>query len=211
MKNIGKIAKKLICLLISITCMVTAFACSSASATSNKELLITGKTAQYFTDETIPDADITSILNAGINATSAMNKQNWYFSAVTNKDLLKEFKENMSKNMPPQMKDQPNPKAGLGDSPLAIVVSCGDKGEYDAGLATQSMYDYAVLSGYGAKILSSPCRMINDGYKQKLNIPNGMNSVAVIIIGKVKDMSGVDGVTSASLRKTFDEVSTIIK
>lgn len=211
MNNIRKITKNLLCLFVAIACMAMAFACSSTSATSNKELLITGKTAQYFTDEAISDADITNILNAGINATSAMNKQNRYFSAVTNKDLLKEFKENMSKNMPPQMKEQPNPKAGLGDSPLAIVVSCGDKGEYDAGLATQSMYDYAVLSGYGAKILSSPCRMINDGYKQKLNIPNGMNSVAVIIIGKVKDMSGVDGVTSASLRKAFDEVATIIK
>ena len=207
-----KITKKILCLSTILACMATLFACTNtASTTTDKELLITGKTAQYFTDEEVPSGDITNILNAGINATSAMNKQNWYFSAVTDKVLLNEFKENMSKNMPPQMKDQPNPKAGLGDAPLAIIVSCGDKGEYDAGLATQSMYDYAVLSGYGAKILSSPCRMINENYKQKLNIPNGMNSVAVIIIGKVKDMGVVDGVTSASLRKSFDEVATIIK
>ena len=208
----GKITKKILCLLTILACMAIIFACTNSVTTTNdKELLISGKTAQYFTDETVPTGDITNILNAGINATSAMNKQNWYFSAVTDKVLLNEFKENMSKNMPPQMKDQQYPKAGLGDSPLAIVVSCGDKGEYDAGLATQSMYDYAVLSGYGAKILSSPCRMINEGFKENLNIPSGMNSVAVIIIGKVKDMSGVDGVTSASLRKSFDEVATIIK
>lgn len=207
-----KITKKTLCLSIILACMATLFACTNtASTTTDKELLITGKTAQYFTDEEVPSGDITNILNAGINATSAMNKQNWYFSAVTDKVLLNEFKENMSKNMPPQMKDHPNPKAGLGDAPLAIVVSCGDKGEYDAGLATQSMYDYAVLSGYGAKILSSPCRMINENYKQKLNIPNGMNSVAVIIIGKVKDMGVADGVTSASVRKPFDEVAAIIK
>ena len=207
----GKITKKILCLLTISACMAMTFACSNATTTSDKEILIIGKTAQYFTDEAVPSGDITNILNAGINATSAMNKQDWHFSAVTDKVLLNEFKENMSKNMPPQMKDQPNPKAGLGDTPLAIVVSCGVKGDYDAGLATQSMYDYAVLSGYGAKILSSPCKMINENYKQKLGIPNGMNSVAVIIIGKVRDMNGVDGVTSASLRKSFDEVVTIIK
>lgn len=117
-----KITTKTLCLSIILACMATLFACTNtASTTRDKEILITGKTAQYFTDEEVPSGDITNILNAGINATSAMNKQNWYFSAVTDKVLLNEFEENMSKNMPPQMKDQPNPKAGLGDAQLAIV------------------------------------------------------------------------------------------
>ena len=52
--------------------MAVTFACSSqASSATNKELLITGKTAQYFTEDAIPDTDITNILNAGINSTSA--------------------------------------------------------------------------------------------------------------------------------------------
>ena len=205
--------KKILFVLSSlIMCSFVFTAClSSAKTVDKKDLLITEKTTQYFTDDAVPESDIKAIVNAGINATSAMNKQNWHFSVITNKSLLNEFKENMSKNMPPQMKDQTNPKAQFGDTPLAIVISCGDKGEYDAGLASQNIYDYAILSGYGAKIVSSPCKMLNDNYKEKLGIPADMNAVAAIMIGKVKNVDGVDGVTSASTRKPFDEVVTIIK
>ena len=45
---------------------------------------------------------------------------------------------------------------------------------------------------------------------KKLNIPSNMNAVAVVLIGKVKDMSNVDGITSATTRKSFDEVVSII-
>ena len=38
-----------------------------------------------------------------------------------------------------------------------------------------------------------------------------MNVVAAINIGKKKNMDGVDGVTSASTRKSFDEVVTMIE
>ena len=195
-------------LLVYMICSFILTSCTSSA--SNKALLISEKTTQYFTDETISENDIIAIVNAGMNATSAMNNQNWHFSVVTNKDLLNEFKENMSKNMPPQMKEQPNPKAQLGDSPLAIVISCGNKGEYDAGLASQNIFDYAILSGYGAKIVSSPCKMLNDNYKSKLGIPTDMNAVAVVLIGNKKNVEALDDITSASTRKAFDEVVTTI-
>lgn len=75
----------------------------------------------------------------------------------------------------------------------------------------QNIYDFAILSGYGAKILTSPCKILNDGYKAKLGVPSNMNVVAAINIGKKKNMDGVDGVTSASTRKSFDEVVTMIE
>ena len=75
----------------------------------------------------------------------------------------------------------------------------------------QNIYDFAILSGYGAKIFTSPCKTLNDGYKAKLGVPSNMNVVAAINIGKKKNMDGVDGVTSASTRKIFDEVVTMIE
>ena len=201
--------------LVSVSLIICSFvfsACSgSISSSSDKSLLISDKTTQYFTDEAIPESDIVAIVNAGMNASSAMNNQDWHFSVVTNKELLNEFVENMSKNMPPQMKEQANPKSQFGDTPLAIIVSCGNKGEFDAGLAMQNIYDYAILSGYGAKIFTSPCKMLNDGYKEKLGVPSNMSVVATINIGKKKNMDGVDGVTSASTRKPYDEVVTRIE
>ena len=50
----------------------------------------------------------------------------------------------------------------------------------------QNIYDFAILSGYGAKILTSPCKILNDGYKAKLGVPSNMNVVAAINIGKKK-------------------------
>ena len=201
--------KKLIFLLPLI--LLVGCTNSNDAYVDSKEKLITEKTTQYFTDEKLPDEDINKILEAGRNATSAMNSQNWYFSAITNTDLLNEFKEKTMANMPPQMKEQKNSKAQFGSSPLAIVVSCKERGEYDAGLASQNMFDYAIMLGYGAKIVSSPCRMINSEYKNKLNIPSDMNAVAVVLIGKVRDVEGYDAITSATTRKPLDEISTIIK
>lgn len=198
MKKIIRVSVSLIVLVSLIGCSSKAVA--STNQVSNKDLLITEKTTQQFSDEPVPEEDIIKIVNAGINATSAVNKQDWHFSVVTNKDLLNEFKTKISFG---------GNRAQFGDGPLEIVISCGEKGEYDAGLATQNIVDYAVLSGYGIKILSSPCKIIDENYKERLGIPNNMHSVGVVIIGKVKE--GVDGVTSASKRKSFDEVVTMIK
>ena len=41
-------------------------------------------TTQAFLKDPIPDADIQRIVNAGINAPSAMNKQPWHFTVVSN-------------------------------------------------------------------------------------------------------------------------------
>ena len=212
--------KKLFSLISLVALTMMLFACTNTASFvipetgANKDLLITEKTTQYFTDEVVLDEDINKMLQAGVNTASAMNKQDWYFSAVTNKELLAEMKTKSMENMPPQMKEQANPKAGIGDSPLAIIVSCPAKemfSELGAGLATQKICDYAMLSGYSTKIVAAPCRMINENYKEKLGIPANMEAVAIILIGKTKDMNGVDGISSASTRKTFDEVVNIIK
>ena len=214
--------KKIFLNLTVFSLMLLLFACTSnpnittanANSSNGKDLLLTEKTTQYFLDEELPEVEIEGMLKAGINATSAMNKQNWHFSAVTNKQLLSDMKNKSEENMPAQMKGQANKKASIGDSPLAIVVSCPENEkftEFDAGLATQNICDYATLSGYGIKIVASPCSMINENFKKELNIPSNMNAVAVILIGKNKDMSNVDSVTSASTRKAFDEVVSLIK
>lgn len=197
--------KRIISVSVCLMILFSLIGCSSnvvanANQSSNKDLLITEKTTQYFSDDSVPEEDIIKIVNAGMNATSAVNKQDWYFSVVTNKELLDEFKTKINFG---------GNRAQFGSGTLEIVVSCGDKGEFDAGLATQNMVDYAILSGYGTKIVSSPCKIIDENYKERLGIPSNMHSVAVIIIGKVKD--GVDGISSASTRKSFDDVVTMIK
>ena len=189
-------------------------------------------TIQAFKDESIPQADIEKIVNAGINAQSAINMQPWHFSVVTNKEVLKEIAGKMKMpKMPPKgvkgpdgdMKAPPAPpagapkngaKAGMGDSPLAIIVSAKDGSELDAGLATELMTAEAVLLGYGTKIISSPTMVLNGeekaNYQKLLGIPSDMSAKAVVLIGKY-DQKNLDAVSSATARKQKDEVVTFVK
>ena len=49
------------------------------------------RTTQYFTDEAVAQKDIETIVQAGINAPSAMNGQPWHFSVITDAEVLKQI------------------------------------------------------------------------------------------------------------------------
>ena len=75
--------------------------CASASADSKRmeeaaALVMDIPTVQYFTSEAVPEADVERILQAGVNAPSAMNTQPWHFTAVTDAAVLEEIASGMS-------------------------------------------------------------------------------------------------------------------
>ncbi len=186
--------------------------------TAATNVLTEAKTTQYFTDEAVTEADMQAILEAGVNAPSGMNKQPWHFTAVTDKDTVQQIADAMSAMMPQGAKagsENVRAKAGVGDAPLTIFISCEDGSELDAGLACQNMSAQAQLLGYGTKILTSPTVALSgenkSEYDELLDIPEGQSVAAVLIIG-VPDTSvdeSVDGVTGASVRNAFDEMVTI--
>ena len=103
-------------------------------------------------------------------------------------------------------------KAGIGDAPLTIVISCKEGSELDAGLAVQNMSAEAQLLGYGTKIMTAPTMSLNnDEYKTLLSVPEGQKIVAVLIVGKPATAEDTpDAVASATTRNSFDKVVTII-
>lgn len=103
-------------------------------------------------------------------------------------------------------------KAGIGDAPLTIVISCKEGSELDAGLAVQNMSAEAQLLGYGTKIMTAPTMALNsDEYKEMLSVPEGQKITAVLIVGKpATEKDNPDAVSSATTRNAFDEVVTII-
>lgn len=107
-------------------------------------------------------------------------------------------------------------KAGLTDAPLAIVVSCTEGSELDAGLACQNMSVTAQLLGYGTKIISSPTIALNgekqDEYRELLGIPEPHSAVAVLLVGYADTTidETVDGYTGATARNPFEELVTYI-
>ncbi len=195
-------------------------------------------TVQAFTDDAVPEEDMDKILYAGINAPSAMNGQNWHFTAVTDADVLQQIADGMGggpgaaapldedagdedgeASDDAELSTAPQPstsggvaKAGITDAPLAIVISCGEGGEFDAGLACQNMSAEAQLLGYGTKIISSPTMALNgdnqETFRELLGIPDDQSAVAVLLVGIEDTSLAADEVTAATARKDFDEVVT---
>lgn len=103
-------------------------------------------------------------------------------------------------------------KAGIGDAPLTIIISCNKDSEFDAGLAVQNMSAEAQLLGYSTKIMTAPAMALNsDEYKTLLNIPDGQKITAVLLVGKSEnEEDNPDTVSSATERNPFDETVTMI-
>ena len=107
-------------------------------------------------------------------------------------------------------------KAGLGDSPAAIIIyrndnSSSPNADFDCGLAAQNMVIAAAALGYGVKIVSSPTMTLNganhDALCEKLGVDKSMQAVAVLLIGR----ADLDAVTSGTTRDTLETKTSIIE
>ena len=147
------------------------------------------KTTWIFSDEPVDEADLTAILQAGLNTDSAMNEQPWMFHVITDPETI----------------------AALGgiQVPVMILVSVTDSNPmklFDAGLACQSMQIAARSLGYGSKIETSPARTVRGDtsghWAEMLGIPAGKMAAAAVYIGHREE----DAVSSASTRYDFNDM-----
>lgn len=216
--------------------------------------ILNAGTAQAFTDDPVAEEDLNAILECGLSAASAINRQPWYFVALTNQEIMEEISGSMGfggmpaggmpegaqpregmempegmaapegMQMPEGMTDSEGmpdggtAKAGLGDSPTAIIVyknpaTSSTNADFDCGLACQNMVIAANALGYGAKIVSSPTMALNgenhDALCEKLGVDISFSAVAVVLIGKTD--AEVDAASSASIRSTMDEKVSFVK
>ena len=224
-------------------------------AESPVDVIMNTGTTQAFSDEAVSSEDLTTILQAGLAAASAINQQPWYFVAVTNPDVMKELSGGGAGFTPPagtggkpegapegfpggapegapagapggDMPAAPavggfgggGAKAGLGDSPAAIIIYRNDaskspNADFDCGLAAQNMVIAAASLGYGVKIVSSPTMTLNganhDALCEKLGVDPSMQAVAVLLIGRADE--NVDATTGASTRDALDVKTSIIE
>lgn len=216
---------------------VMLVAASSAVAETAVDTIMNLETTQAFTDEAVPVDDLKMVLQAGLSAASAINQQPWFFVAVTNQELMKEIAGSGRSFAPPagapwkpegvpQGDKSPLPaapaasgaKAGLGDSPAAIIIYRSDSSkspnaDFDCGLAAQNMAIAAASLGYGVKIVSSPTMALNgenhDALCQKLGVDTSMQAVAVLLIGRAD--SAVDAASSATTREPLEDKTHIIQ
>ena len=180
--------KKILSIVMSLMMVLTL---ASAGAENDAvQLILTTGTTQAFTQEAIPEADIQTIVQAGLKATSAINQQPWYFVVVENADVMAELagggmpagapagmippagaddgasSGDAASSGAPAMPVSTGAKAAMGDSPVAIIIymneaTASPNASFDCGLACQNMVIAASVLGYGTKIISSPTMTLN--------------------------------------------------
>ncbi|MDR1617965.1 MAG: nitroreductase family protein [Treponema sp.] len=167
----------------------------SAQETNNPGFTILNHyAARDFTAGAIPKADLDRILQAGINAPSARNRQPWHFTVVQNQQLAKKLVSNVA------------------EGNVLIVISAAGDGKtngseiLDCGLATESIYLAAQALGYGSRIYTGPMDALNRSLKGDLALPNKHSAVALVRVGRVP--AGTDAVSAASSRRSPDSMVT---
>ena len=154
-------------------------------------VIVNNFAARNFAAQEISKAELDLIIQAGIRAPSAANRQPWHFTVV--QDLA------LAKQMVPQ----------ASDGNILIIISAAGDGKtngaaiLDCALATQSIYLAAQALGLGSRIYTGPIDNINANFKSQLGLPSGHSAVALVRIGRLP--AGVDAVSSASQRSSVNE------
>ncbi|GHU69999.1 hypothetical protein FACS189450_03760 [Spirochaetia bacterium] len=148
--------------------------------------------ARTFVAGTIPKGDLDLIVQAGVRAPSAANRQPWQFTVVQTQSLARQIISNIT------------------EGNVLIVISAAGDGKtngsqiLDCALAAESIYLAAQALGYGSRIYTGPMDAVNRDLKSGLGLPKGYSAVALVRLGRVQ--AGVDAVSAASSRKDANSV-----
>ena len=130
------------------------------------------RSIRKYLDKPVEHAKLEAVALAGINAPSAMNRQNWAVRIIEDQKLLADVKD-MCRN-----------------APNLICVCAPTEGRFDldAGLMGQNMMLAAQSLGLGTCIQTGPIRFLTTDEKAKtfldsLDIPEGYKLLYVLSIG----------------------------
>jgi len=140
------------------------------------QIIFSRRSIRAYTGEPVSEADITNLLQAGMAAPSAMNRQPWHLVAVTDKEALQALADAISRG------------GTLPDAGLAIVV-CGDPSvsdfwPSDCGAASENILVAAAGLGLGSLWMGCQGRADREvPIRQILDIPDGIKVMSVLAIG----------------------------
>jgi len=160
------------------------------------ETMLSGYSPKNFTSEPVSDSDVELILKCGIKAPSARNSQLWKFTVVKDSTINGKIIRNFTPGN------------------VLIFISGAESDQrginvdFDCALATENMFIAAQSLGLGARIYGGPVGQVNSDRRQELEIPEGYRVVSILRIGHIDE--SVDAVSSASTRKSMEEVVTYV-
>lgn len=168
-----------------------AFLCAQNTPRSTTDVILSSFSARNYTTDQVSDKDIRTILECGIKAPSAMNKQPWKFTVIKDSTLVMDVMRN-----------------AVPGNVLIIIsgtetATPGSTVDFDCGLAAENMYVAAQGLGLGSRIYMTGVNIVN-GKKDVYGIPEGFKAISILRVGNVPKTP--DANSSASARKSFEEI-----
>ena len=148
------------------------------------------RSVRKYLDKPVEHEKLEAVALAGINAPSAMNRQNWAVRIIEDTKLIADVSEVYKQENPDMVQRDKNFKNMFRGAPnLICVCAPKDRGfDLDAGLLSENMMLAAQSLGLGTCIQTGPVRFLLSNEKAKffldrLDIPEDYKLLCVIAIG----------------------------
>lgn len=202
--------------------MIGVLTLSAQSVYENEVInnIMARRSVRKYLDKPVEHAKLEAIARAGINAPSAMNRQNWAVRIIEDQKLIADVSAVYKQENPDMVQRDPNFKNMFRNAPNLICVCAPQDGGFnlDAGLLGENMMLAAQSLGLGTCIQTGPVRFLLSNPKAKffldsLDIPEGYKLLYVIAVGypdekpdaKPRDASKVKYIGGGAKEKTSDE------
>ena len=179
-------------ILFCLMAMIGLLSVAAQEVYENEVLstIMARRSVRKYLAKPVEHAKLETIANAGINAPSAMNRQNWAVRIIEDQKLLADVTEVYKQENPQMVERDPNFKNMFRNAPNLICVCSPANGgnDLDAGLLCENMMLAAQSLGLGTCIQTGPVRFLVSNEKAKffldrLDIPEGYKLLCVIAVG----------------------------
>lgn len=153
------------------------------------ETIMTRRSVRQYKPQAVEREKMQTIVECGINAPNAMNKQPWKVRVVDNADYINGVTE-LYKKANPKTAEDPAFKNMFRNAPTVVFIGHDTKSEsspFDCGLLAENMMISAWSMGIGSCCLGSPARFMKTPeaaeYLQKLGFSEGYELLYCIGFG----------------------------
>jgi nitroreductase len=158
-------------------------------------ILMQRRSVRAFTDQQVPDESIDAIVQAGLHAATAMNRQSWHITVVQDAALLKQISAAVAQvlidsEIPSLMERGNNPDFSVFHHAPTVLFVSGDGSHYsqaDCANASQNMCLAASALHLGSCYIGSFVQAFDhDAGKSLLtrfSLPEGYRPVFAVAIG----------------------------
>jgi nitroreductase len=156
------------------------------------DVILQRRSIRNFSDKMISEEELKTIVECGIFAPSAKNKQDWHFTVITNKDRIDEISRLSLDGMERIGIEKEDDYHLFYHAPVVIVLSSkvGGYSGINAGCACENMAIAAQSLGIGSCIVGQTRYMYHQASKQEmdqlLRIPDGFEHDVSICFGYPK-------------------------